>query len=243
MPGGHAPFAAIAPDLTWHVAGLAKCIGAGLRAAYVVVPDTRSAWPFAAALRSAQTSCGYLRRSPKGEQNYPLELREKFNALAEQLCISGIALGELHYAAEKSARRAHNLTAIENFVARLDVLPFAEKAAAHYGQGRAELERAGTPSGPHDMQIGGHAKAVELVVVRIAEQVDAEPGAPECSLRNLRINLVRISRAPAGAAPIGESVDLEPGGLSITMPALRARGPTTWSRRRLAIELVPTLVL
>jgi DNA-binding transcriptional MocR family regulator len=25
---GHAPFAAIAPDLTWHVAGLAKCIGA-----------------------------------------------------------------------------------------------------------------------------------------------------------------------------------------------------------------------
>ena len=50
---GHAPFAAIAPDLTWHVAGLAKCIGAGLRAAYVVAPDTRSTWPFAAALRSA----------------------------------------------------------------------------------------------------------------------------------------------------------------------------------------------
>ncbi len=50
---GHSPFAAIAPDLTWHVAGLAKCIGAGLRAAYVVVPDTRSAWPFASALRAA----------------------------------------------------------------------------------------------------------------------------------------------------------------------------------------------
>lgn len=50
---GHSPFAVIAPDLTWHVAGLAKCIGAGLRAAYVVVPDTRSAWPFASALRAA----------------------------------------------------------------------------------------------------------------------------------------------------------------------------------------------
>jgi DNA-binding transcriptional MocR family regulator len=50
---GRPPFAAIAPDLTWHVAGLAKCIGAGLRTAYVVVPDTRSAWPFASALRSA----------------------------------------------------------------------------------------------------------------------------------------------------------------------------------------------
>lgn len=50
---GHAPFAAIAPDLTWHVAGLAKCIGAGLRAAYVIVPDLRSTWPFVAALRAA----------------------------------------------------------------------------------------------------------------------------------------------------------------------------------------------
>jgi DNA-binding transcriptional MocR family regulator len=49
----HAPFAAIVPDLTWHVAGLAKCIGAGLRAAYVVAPDARSGWPFAAALRAA----------------------------------------------------------------------------------------------------------------------------------------------------------------------------------------------
>jgi DNA-binding transcriptional MocR family regulator len=50
---GPAPFAAIAPDITWHVAGLAKCIGAGLRAAYVVAPDMRSGWPFDAVVRSA----------------------------------------------------------------------------------------------------------------------------------------------------------------------------------------------
>src|SRR6516164_9001831 len=96
---------------------------------------------------------------------YPPALREKFNELAEQLCISSITLGELHYGAEKSARRVENLTAIEHFVARLEVLPFAEKAAAHYGQVRAELERAGTPCGPHDMQIGGHARSDGLVVV------------------------------------------------------------------------------
>src|SRR6202012_3616814 len=57
---GHAPFAAIAPDLTWHVAGLAKCIGAGLRAAYVIVPDARSSWPFAAALRAANVMASPL---------------------------------------------------------------------------------------------------------------------------------------------------------------------------------------
>jgi DNA-binding transcriptional MocR family regulator len=50
---GPAPFAAIAPDITWHVAGLAKCIGAGVRSAYVVAPDVRSGWPFAAAVRAA----------------------------------------------------------------------------------------------------------------------------------------------------------------------------------------------
>jgi tRNA(fMet)-specific endonuclease VapC len=98
-------------------------------------------------------------------KNYPLELQEKFNSLAEQLCISSVTLGELHYGAEKSACRAENLTAVEDFVARLDVLPFDAKAAAHYGQLRAELKRAGTPCGPHDMQIGAHARSEGLIVV------------------------------------------------------------------------------
>jgi tRNA(fMet)-specific endonuclease VapC len=98
-------------------------------------------------------------------KNYPQDLREKFNALAEQLCISSITLGELHFGAEKSARRADNLTAVEHFVARLEILPFDAKAAAHYGQLRAELERAETPCGPHDMQIGAHARSQGLIVV------------------------------------------------------------------------------
>lgn len=98
-------------------------------------------------------------------KNYPAEMRDKFNALAEQLCISSVTLGELYYGAEKSARRAENLTAIEHFVARLDVLPFGDKAAAHYGQLRAEVERAGRPCGPHDLQIGGHARSEGLILV------------------------------------------------------------------------------
>jgi DNA-binding transcriptional MocR family regulator len=47
------PFATIAPELTWHVAGLAKCLGAGLRIAYVVAPDVRSGWLFASSVRTA----------------------------------------------------------------------------------------------------------------------------------------------------------------------------------------------
>jgi DNA-binding transcriptional MocR family regulator len=49
---GPAPLAAMAPDLTWHIGGLAKCIGAGLRLAYVVAPDTKAIWPFVSAMRA-----------------------------------------------------------------------------------------------------------------------------------------------------------------------------------------------
>ena len=98
-------------------------------------------------------------------KNFPPNLLEKFNATAEQLCISSITLGELHYGAEKSVRRADNLNAIQHFVARLHVLAFGAKAAAHYGQLRAELERAGNPCGPHDLQIGGHARSEGLIIV------------------------------------------------------------------------------
>lgn len=57
---GPLPFAAIAPDLTWHIGGLAKCIGAGLRLAYVVVPDTKSVWPFVSAMRTGNVMASPL---------------------------------------------------------------------------------------------------------------------------------------------------------------------------------------
>lgn len=47
-----APIACLAPDLTWYVTGLAKCVGAGLRVAYLVAPDVRRAKIVSSALRS-----------------------------------------------------------------------------------------------------------------------------------------------------------------------------------------------
>jgi tRNA(fMet)-specific endonuclease VapC len=95
----------------------------------------------------------------------PLALGEQFNRLAEQICISTVTLAELYYGSERSARRIQNLEGIEQFIARLEILPFSAEAAAHYGQVRAELERAGRPSGPHDMLIGAHARSAGLIVV------------------------------------------------------------------------------
>lgn len=98
-------------------------------------------------------------------KHYPPELRDRFNRLADQLCISSITLAELHYGAEKSARRPENLQAIGQFAARLEIMPFTPKAAAHHGQIRAQLDRAGWPVGAYDMLIGAHARSEGLTVV------------------------------------------------------------------------------
>ena len=42
-PPPPAPLASFAPDLVWHIGGLAKCIGAGLRLAYTVAPNSHAA--------------------------------------------------------------------------------------------------------------------------------------------------------------------------------------------------------
>lgn len=46
------PIAAFAPDVTFHVVGLAKCVAPGLRIAYVAAPDGRQAIRLASALRA-----------------------------------------------------------------------------------------------------------------------------------------------------------------------------------------------
>ncbi len=54
---------------------------------------------------------------------------------------------------------------IEGFSARLEVLPYDDKAAIHTGQIRAELARRGKPIGPYDQVITGHARSQSSVLV------------------------------------------------------------------------------
>ena len=51
-PNPPAPLATLAPDLVWHIGGLAKCIGAGLRLAYTVAPNNRALLDLAQHLKS-----------------------------------------------------------------------------------------------------------------------------------------------------------------------------------------------
>ncbi|MBS9764196.1 type II toxin-antitoxin system tRNA(fMet)-specific endonuclease VapC [Pseudomonas mosselii] len=98
-------------------------------------------------------------------KNKPQVVREAFNRHHGQLAISTVTLMELIYGAEKSAAPERNLAIIEGFAARLDVLDYDIQGAAHTAQLRAELAKAGTPIGPYDRMIAGHARARGLTLV------------------------------------------------------------------------------
>ena len=95
----------------------------------------------------------------------PIQLLEVFNRHTGQMCISSITLAELLHGVEKSARPEHNLRQIEDFVSRLEVLDYGRKAAAQYGDIRADLECKGTPIGMNDLHIAGHARSEGLTLV------------------------------------------------------------------------------
>jgi tRNA(fMet)-specific endonuclease VapC len=95
----------------------------------------------------------------------PIEVLPSFNANASRMAISSITLAELLHGAEKSSQVSNNLSAIEDFCSRLEVLPYGAKAAQHYGAIRAALEKLGQSIGVNDLHIAGHARSEGLVLV------------------------------------------------------------------------------
>ncbi|WP_300294842.1 type II toxin-antitoxin system VapC family toxin [Nitrosomonas sp.] len=106
----------------------------------------------------------------------PIDVLAIFNRYADMMCVSTITEAELLHGAEKSQQREHNLRQVADFLSRLDVLPYTSKAAGHYGDIRADLERKGMPIGVNDLHIAAHARSEGLVLVsnnlREFERVD-----------------------------------------------------------------------
>lgn len=98
-------------------------------------------------------------------QNRPTVVREYFKQFSDQLCISSVTWMELVYGAEHSAKPQDNLSIAEGMVARLTLLEYDAEAANHTGQIRAELANRGTPIGPYDQMIAGHARSHGLLLV------------------------------------------------------------------------------
>ena len=95
----------------------------------------------------------------------PIIALKTFNRFARQLCMSSITYAELMHGVEKSVKPEQNLRQVEDFVSRLAVLEYDKKAAAHYGEIRAELERKGIHIGINDLHISGHARSEGLILI------------------------------------------------------------------------------
>ena len=66
---------------------------------------------------------------------------------------------------EKSKAVEKNRLALTLLLANIEILDFDSLAAESYGKIRADLEKAGTPIGPLDMMIAGHAQSLGYTVV------------------------------------------------------------------------------
>lgn len=95
----------------------------------------------------------------------PPQALEYFNQRAGRMAISAITLAELMHGAEKSSKPLVNLAVVEDFCSRLEVLPYAAKAAQHYGLIRATLELRGQTIGVNDLHIAAHARSEGLTLV------------------------------------------------------------------------------
>ena len=83
----------------------------------------------------------------------------------EDVCISSVTYAELVHGVEKSSAVEKNRLALSMLLANMEILDFDADAADCYGKIRAGLERKGTPIGPLDMMIAGHAQSLGYTVV------------------------------------------------------------------------------
>lgn len=83
----------------------------------------------------------------------------------DEICISSVTYAELVHGVEKSKAVERNRLALTILLSNIEILDFDMKAAEEYGRIRADLEKKGTPIGPLDMMIAGHAKSLGYTVV------------------------------------------------------------------------------
>jgi len=96
----------------------------------------------------------------------PTTVLKRFQSIkTEQICISVITYAELQYGVDKSSAVAKNQLIIDDFISRLSVINWDEKAAQSYGKIRSNLERKGTPIGLMDLMIAAHCLSLDYTLI------------------------------------------------------------------------------
>jgi tRNA(fMet)-specific endonuclease VapC len=79
--------------------------------------------------------------------------------------ISAVTEAELRFGVAKKPQAAQLKIAVEEFLVRVEILPWDSEAAKQYADIRTALEGAGTPMGNLDMMIAAQALATETTLV------------------------------------------------------------------------------
>jgi tRNA(fMet)-specific endonuclease VapC len=96
----------------------------------------------------------------------PVEVINRFRQFQiSQVSISSITLSELEYGVIKSSNPEQNHLALAQFLAPIEILPYDNGAAQHYGELRLHLEKHGTPIGSLDMLIAAHALSTGCILI------------------------------------------------------------------------------
>jgi tRNA(fMet)-specific endonuclease VapC len=79
--------------------------------------------------------------------------------------VSAVSEAELRFGVARKPEAVRLKTAVEEFLLRVEVLPWDSAAAQQYAEIRATLERAGEPMGNLDMMTAAQALATSTVLV------------------------------------------------------------------------------
>jgi len=105
-------------------------------------------------------TCSYLLRG-----RVPRVAKRLVELGPTRVAVSVVTAIELRTGAEISSAPAKYHRLIDAFLRELPVLPLLATDVMEIGRVRSELRRAGTPIGPLDALIAGHARARGVVVV------------------------------------------------------------------------------
>jgi tRNA(fMet)-specific endonuclease VapC len=94
------------------------------------------------------------------------QIREHMRTIVDtDIAISTVTKGEMYAGSARSQTPQRSRAIQDAFFIRFASLSFDEAAADTFGRIRADLEKAGTPIGPYDMQIAAIALVYGLIVV------------------------------------------------------------------------------
>ncbi len=97
--------------------------------------------------------------------NFPRVREKLLKVPMAEVGISVITEAELRFGVAKRPEAIKLKSIVEEFLLRVDILPWDSSAAHCYAEIRASLERAGEPMGNLDMMIAAQALAAQAILV------------------------------------------------------------------------------